>query len=52
MLSIVKGTIEKIEDKKWTVAIIAAGIAVAAAAISLIVYFSKKEDDAEDCFAD
>ncbi len=41
--------VSKIEDKKWVIAMIAAGIAVAAAVISVIVYFGNKEEkQAED----
>ena len=47
----------KLEDKKWIIASLAAGIAVLAAVISVLVYFSKKEkpdetEIEEDCFID
>lgn len=43
----------KLEDKKWLIAGISAGIAIAAAVISIFVYFSKREDEVEeDCFAE
>ena len=47
----------KLEDKKWIIALLAAGIAVLAAAISVLVYFSKKDNEPEteveeDCFVD
>ncbi len=46
--------ISKIKDRKWMIALIAAGIAVAAAAISIIVYFGKKENEVfeEDYFVE
>lgn len=53
MLTKIANSIGKFEDKKWIIALIAAGIAVLAAAISVIVYFSKKEEEMEeDCFAE
>ncbi len=53
MLQKFEGAICSVKDKKWLIAAIAAGIAVAAAAISAIVYFSKQDDAAEeDCFID
>lgn len=49
----------KLEDKKWLIASLAAGIAVLAAVISVLVYFSKKDNGEEteieaeeDCFID
>ncbi len=47
----------KLEDKKWIIATLAAGIAVLAAVISVLVYFSKKDNEQEteveeDCFID
>lgn len=48
---------KKLEENRWIIASFAAVIAVLAAAISVIVYFSKKSDkaeceteDEEDCF--
>ena len=53
MLKKIEETVAKIGDKKWIIAAISAGIAFAAAAISVIVYFSKKEEEAEeDCYAE
>lgn len=44
------------EKKKWLIAGIAAGIAIAAAVVSVLVYFSKKDKEEteieEDCFVD
>lgn len=47
----------KLEERKWLIAGLAAFIAVAAAVISVLVYFSKREEMAEneaeeDCFAE
>lgn len=50
MLDKVKNTIVGIQDKKWIIAAIAAGISVAAAVIGILVYFSKKEDDEDFIF--
>lgn len=50
MLEKIKNTIEGIQDKKWIIAAIAAGISVAAAVIGVLVYFSKKEDEEESIF--
>ncbi len=52
MLECIKNTVAKIEDKKWVVAVLAAGIALAAAVISVLVFFAKKDEEAEteeDC---
>ncbi len=48
MIEKVTNALVSVKDKKWLVGAIAAGIAVAAALISVIVYISKKEE--EDCF--
>jgi hypothetical protein len=49
----------KLEEKKWLIASLAAGIAILAAVISVLVYFSKKDSESEaeieveeDCFID
>ena len=47
----------KLEERKWLIAGLAAFIAIAAAVISVLVYFSKKEEETgevveEDCFAE
>lgn len=53
MLKKIGEAVARIEDKKWIIVAISAGIAVAAAAISIIVYFGKKEEEVEeDCYAE
>ena len=48
--------VESLEKKKWLIAGIVAGIAIAAAVVSVLVYFSKKDKEEteieEDCFVD
>lgn len=46
--------ISGLKDRKWLIALISSGIAVAAAAISIIVYMSRKDEEAleEDIFAE
>ena len=48
MIQRFNGVMGKVRDKKWVIVAIAAGIAVAAAVIGAIVYFSKQEDVTED----
>ena len=55
----IKGLVPKVgslEKKKWLIAGILTGIAIAAAVVSVLVYFSKKEkleaEIEEDCFAE
>lgn len=57
MLKKMASTGVKLEEKKWLIASLAAGIAILAAAISVLVYFSKKDNKQEieveeDCFID
>ena len=47
MLKKMASTGVKLEEKKWLIASLAAGIAILAAAISVLVYFSKKDNKQE-----